>query len=422
MAGVPRTTVDDSYTSGLSCAICGRPDLYVQHLPNYPDFVTCRSCSAAFVVEDTGERVMYGTIPAGFPGTTEFALRQWVWLEAVDRRAAEERAPAETAPAETALRSTIPEEPAEVAEEVSAEEVEPAEAGPSPDWLAARLSTSGMPAGVPIPTEPEPYRPLSQGVPLAADTGPTEDSLPAWLRASAAPAVPSPAPAARPAASPQSPPAAPVAAAVPAAAAARTEAEGEPVPHQRHRVVVRGDRVRMPVATCAHCQKSPAPDRLPVPGSLPRAGSANRRNTTFQVPLCSDCSRRAKSRSTEQTGSRVMALLTGALVGLVLVVIVLATGLVPFAASLGLGLLMLGVIWFIGFGLTAGILLGRTGRMPSTPDAAFVRSTLKVVPDASGPQTGFEWRNPQTAVAFFEANAPAAVAAPSAVDEPADSV
>src|SRR3990172_4788517 len=91
MTGVPRTSVEDAFTWGLRCAICSQSDLFVQHLPAYPDFVTCRNCGAAFVVEDTGERVMYGKIPDDYPETTGFALRQWVWLEAVDRRAREER-------------------------------------------------------------------------------------------------------------------------------------------------------------------------------------------------------------------------------------------------------------------------------------------------------------------------------------------
>src|SRR3990170_954557 len=321
MPGVPRISVEDAFISGLSCAVCGQSDLYVQHLPSYPDFVTCRACGAAFVVEDTGERVMYGKVPDGYPDTSEFALRQWVWLEAVERRAAAERpAPAIASP-EAALRSSVATEPEA--------DIEPEEEGEGP-------------------------------------------------------------------------------------------AEGEPTPGQRHRVLIRGDRVRMPVNVCAHCQKAPAPDRLPVDGTLPRpGGEANRRNTTFQVPLCRDCSRRAKSRTTEQSGSRLMALLTGALVGLVLVVVVLATGIVPFAASLALGLLMLGIIWFIGFGLTAGILLSRAGRQAPSLDANYVRTTLRVGADPSAPQTSFEWRNRHTALNFYRANGPAAVAEPSVVHEPA---
>src|SRR3972149_11807856 len=107
MAGVPRISVEDAFLSGLSGAVCGQSDLYVQHLPSSPDFVTCRACGAAFVVEDAGERVMYGKVPGDYPDTSEFALRQWVWLEAVERRAAAERpAPAIAAP-EAAVRSRV---------------------------------------------------------------------------------------------------------------------------------------------------------------------------------------------------------------------------------------------------------------------------------------------------------------------------
>ncbi len=424
MAGVPRTTVEDAYADGLTCGICGQSELSVQHVPAYPDFVTCRNCGAAFVVEDSGERVMYGKIPDGFPDTSGFALRQWVWLEALARRAAAERpAPAGPSP-EAALRSGWQEESeAEVEPEVvEDEEPSPAEeVGPSPDWLAARLRTGGIPA-----TEPDPSRPGSQGVPLASDTEPTEESLPAWLRQ--APAIPAALPAqpARPSALPPAPPSPAVAAAaaVPAAAAASqaTAPEGEPPPTQRHRVLIRGDRLRMPVNACAHCQRSPAPDRLPVAGSLPRPGdAASRRSTTFQVPLCPDCSRRASTRTAEQRGSRLMALLTGALVGLVLVVAILATGIVPFASSLALGLLILGVIWFIGFGLTAGILLARARRLPPSADAIYVRTTLRVVGDPAAPQTSFEWRNRATALSFYQANGTAAAAEPSVVNEPSGS-
>ncbi len=111
MTGVPRTTVDDDYINGLRCAVCGQPDLFVQHLPAYPDFVTCRNCQAAFVVEDTGERVMYGKVPDGYPDTRDFALRQWVWLEAVERRAAAERPAPPTPSPEAALRSSMTVEP-----------------------------------------------------------------------------------------------------------------------------------------------------------------------------------------------------------------------------------------------------------------------------------------------------------------------
>jgi hypothetical protein len=420
MAGVPRTTVEDSFISGLSCAVCGQPHLYVQHLPAYPDFVTCRECGAAFVVEDTGERVMYGKIPDGYPETSGFALRQWVWLEAVERRASAERPVPVASPPEAALRSTLAEEPeAEMEPEFVEDEAPAAEEEPSTDWLAARLKTSGMPAGVPIPTEPDPYRPGSEGVPLASDTGPTEESLPAWLRASSAPAVAraaAPRPVAKP--GPIAGPAVPVAAAA-AAVFTVTTNEGEPPPTERHRVLIGGDHVRMPVNACAHCQKSPAPDRLPVPGSLPKpGGGASRRNTTFQVPLCVDCSRRAASPSPEQRNARVMAVLVGALVGLIGVVAVLALGIIPFAQNPLVGLLLLGAIWFGAFVVAGGFMLARASRTPRPPDAEYVRTTLRVVPDPGAPQTGFEWRNRHTALTFYQANATTAVAEPSVVHEP----
>jgi hypothetical protein len=197
-------------------------------------------------------------------------------------------------------------------------------------------------------------------------------------------------------------------------------AEGEPSPEERHGVLVRGDRVRMPIASCAHCQKSPAPDRLPIAGSLPQAGSkAGRRKTYFQVPLCVECSLRAGKMSPEQRNARVMAVLVGALVGLVGVVAVLALGIIPFAESPLVGLLILGGIWFAAFVVTGGFMLARASRAPRSPDAMFVRTTLRVVPDPAEPQTRFEWRNRRTAQAFYEANAGAAVAPPTPVSETA---
>jgi len=422
MAGTPRTTVDDHYVTGLACAICGQPELYVQHLPDYPDFVTCRHCEAAFVVEESGERVLYGKIPDAYPETKEFALRQWVWLEAVERRASEERRKAEPPPArapEEAIRAGwVPEaemtpEPGEAEEEAEALPEPEAPARPDPDWLAARLQAGSLGAGVPIPTEPDPYRAVERGVPLGSDTGPTEESLPAWLRESA---PPEPAPMPEPV-RPSPPAPMPAARVAPAAAPAQVEG-AEPSPHERHRVVIRGDRVRVPVNACAHCQRSPAPDRLPVPGSLPRAGDpARRRTTMFQVPLCRECSQRATARSAEARSGALMAHLTGALVGLVLVVGLLAFGVISFAGGIGIGLLTLGVAWFIGYGLTAAVLLRRAAGAASTPDAAFVRSTLRVVPDASPGQTAFEWRNRLTAANFHQANGMAAVGSPAVIPE-----
>lgn len=423
MAAIPKPTVEDDYIEGLTCAICGRPDLFVQHLPDYPDFVTCRHCEAAFVVEDTGERVMYGKIPDEYPDTTEFALRQWVWLEAVDRRALEERPrpPAEAAAMAGAAFRPGPavgsEVPAKAESEREFEEAEEV-SGPDREVLGARLQPEGMPAGAPSLREPELYRGPTPAVPRGAETAGAEEELQAWTRQEAPPParVP-PAGAEAPRPLPRLPITPPTAAAA-AVGAPGSAREGEPPPTHRHRVVIRGDGVRMPINACAHCHRSPAPERIAVDGSLPRHGDpTGRRPATFQVPLCRDCSRRAHTPSSEQRSARLMAHLTGALVGLVVIVAILAANVIPFEASLPLGLVVLVTTWLVGYGITAALLLGRARRAPPAPDASYVRTTLRVVADPAAPQTAFEWRNREMAVSFSQANGPASIGEPAAIPE-----
>lgn len=422
MTSTPRTSIDDGYALGLDCAICGSPDLFVQHLPDYPDFVTCSSCTSAFVLEDGGERVLYGNISPDYPRTAQFALKQWVWLEAVQRRAAQERPapatppePEESTPPpapEAALRQGMPQAEPETEPE-QAEEEEALE-GPDTDWLASRLKTGGLSAGVPIPTEPEPYHPAGRQVPLSSDTGPTRDSLPAWLR-DEEPAEPA---ALREKPSPPPPP-------PPAAVAASKPPEGgkpslpiEPPPGHRHQVVIRGDRVLMPVNACAHCRRTPATDRLPIPGSLPRAADpTQRRSTTFQVPLCRDCTIRARQKSGEQRSAALMGHLTGALMGLVLVVAGLATNLLPVGGGLPLLLGSLGGVWFAGYLVTALVLVGRSRRAPAPEDAVFVQTTLRVAPDRALGHTAFEFRQRETAIGFLQANGNAATSGPTPIPD-----
>ncbi len=418
MTSTPRTSIDDGYAQGLDCAICGSSDLFIQHLPDYPDFVTCSRCASAFVVEDGGERVLYGNISPDFPRTAQFALKQWVWLEAVERRAELERpappSPEPEAPApapEAAIRQGMSQvEPEPEVEEVEEEALE----GPDTDWLASRLKSGGLSAGVPIPTEPEPYRPAAGQVSLSSDTGPTRDSLPAWLR-DETPAAPAP-----PLERPSPPRASPPLAAAPAkpSAAEKSTLTNEPPPGQRHRVVVRGDRVLMPVNACAHCRRAPATDRLPIPGSLPRvANPTQRRSTTFQVPLCRECTIRARQRSGEQRSAALMGHLTGALVGLVLVVAGLATNLLPVAGGLPPMLASLGGAWFAGYAVTALLLVGRSRRAPAPEDAAFVLTTLRVGSDPAVGHTAFEFRQRETAIGFLQANGNAATTGPTPVPD-----
>jgi hypothetical protein len=114
--------------------------LQVVHLDAYPDYVNCDNCGSAFVVEDGGERVMYGKVPAQYPETRHFALQQWVWPEAIDRKAAPERPsrppssmipppppPAEPAPPPEPESPPAAETPADAGLEALRSEFEPAD-------------------------------------------------------------------------------------------------------------------------------------------------------------------------------------------------------------------------------------------------------------------------------------------------------
>ncbi|MFN2109703.1 MAG: Lar family restriction alleviation protein, partial [Anaerolineae bacterium] len=91
MAPTPRSTLSEDFAAHLNCPICGEARLMVHHTSSLPDFVTCHSCSSAFVVEEGGERVLFGKINDQYPRTQQFALKQWVMLEAIERRASDER-------------------------------------------------------------------------------------------------------------------------------------------------------------------------------------------------------------------------------------------------------------------------------------------------------------------------------------------
>ena len=117
MSPTPRRSIDPTFLEGLSCPICGRDSLELKIMDRFPDYVSCSNCQSQFVTEEAGERVMYGKIPASYPRTSRFALQQWVWPEAVARRADEERPPKQSvsppppldAPPEPELDDTPPE-------------------------------------------------------------------------------------------------------------------------------------------------------------------------------------------------------------------------------------------------------------------------------------------------------------------------
>ncbi len=140
----PRITVEDNYVDGLTCAFCESAELQVSHVDNYPDFVTCGNCASAFVVEDEGSWIMYGKVNDDLPETSEFALRQWTWLDSVRQRAQDERA----AQRGETLEQPPPVPPLEQEDQAALEEVEltlpdgpesekllRAEQAPSPDFM-----------------------------------------------------------------------------------------------------------------------------------------------------------------------------------------------------------------------------------------------------------------------------------------------
>ncbi len=198
----------------------------------------------------------------------------------------------------------------------------------------------------------------------------------------------------------------PEAEAAPAEVAMEPPQEGaEPPPGQRYRVVIRGERVIFPGGECAHCSRDSVKGRLAVHGTLPRSqGMGDRKPTTFQVPLCGDCRRRAAQLSSDAKAARLQGHLISAIVGMVLVVGALAIDLIdPRTLDLADAAIM-AILLIVGYTGTALVLLNRVGSYPPPPDAAYVQSTLLVPRETQGLETAFEWRNEGYATRFYEAN------------------
>ena len=218
----PRLTLDDNYVDGKQCAVCGQISLRVVHIDNLPDFIGCNRCGSAFVVEENGERVMYGKIDAEFADTWQFALRQWVWLTAIERR--------------TSLEAPI--EP--VAEPITPTQTEPVP--PEPHQPAAlipsqiEITPQSEPSGLEPVIEPDIHeiqeKPLPASVPL--------------IREEEVSVKPSP-----------------------------PLRENDPPPGQRFRVVIRSKKIKFPRDVCSHCMKSPTPWGV-ILDSIPSQRSNNR--------------------------------------------------------------------------------------------------------------------------------------------------
>jgi hypothetical protein len=165
MPATPRPTLEDSYTDGLSCAICGHSELSIVHNDRLPDFVACGKCGSAFVVEGDGERVMYGKIDPAYPDTSRFALREWAWLEAVARKADLERQAGEAAgepDLPTPIEPEMPIEPEVMPDELL-----------SPDLVESAATPAEKPT-VPLPKELQGLEPAEFGPSAAPSDTPLE--------------------------------------------------------------------------------------------------------------------------------------------------------------------------------------------------------------------------------------------------------
>lgn len=418
MSSRPRVTIDDSLVEALPCAICGAEPLNLVHVKDYPDYVVCPKCKSAFVVEDEGDRVMYGSIPAEYPQTRKIALRQWAAFDDIEAAAQDERPPAPPVRPASVPIPTLPEPPSPPEQSVLLTAEEPPAAQPSPslpekppepagaeekraavrppgtsplDRLAAL--TAGMATSEPEPTRAAsapPVRPSQTGPSLLGRMG---EARPAGEKA-ILPEVPGiSAPAARPSAP-----------ASPAAKPALLSGPGEPPKGERYRVLTNSPKVTIPQRVCAHCLRSPAPRRLSIAGWVPQTLAIQRR-MNFRIPLCSDCGRRAGARSDEEKNARLQAYLVSALVALVLLVAGLAFKLIDLQQQPVVGLFLVIVVLSFGYALPATVLLNRAGRHPPLPDAAYVRTTLVIPRQPEGTQVAFEWRNRNYAEIFLQANA-----------------
>lgn len=576
MASTPKSTLDDGLIDGLLCAICGADALHVVHMENLPDYVGCESCKSAFLSEDDGERVFYGQISEGYPLTERFALKQWVWLEAVDNRAREERiAPEQETPtyaepqleeitpleteiespeapvsetaaelqeepesvdlleerlgeldlglgaaaipggsdfegdsedpiseetddlasyfrsitpdAEADLEPSLPEEGdlpisagilgeiglehaddqalPEIADAQSEEsfrepddawdqpikqEVPEADEIQLPDWAQPAddsvepslegfaqeietpldnlpapeepeqdfLSNLRQSAGVPLESEPIPDLHISE-VPLESqpifppltDAEAVESAVEPESFASRIESLSQIPPTdLEPIEKMPSEPEEPSQEIDVAIAAAVIEEEvalldTDPPRGHRYRVVLRGEKAVFPGGDCAHCGRTPVKGHITVVGSLPDGQNITHRKTTnFKIPLCAECRKRASQLSDEAKEARLQAHLLSAIGGMLLVVGALALGIIKPAELQFFDILILAILFIVGYTLPALFLLGRVGKHPPPASASYVRSTLLVPKETQGLETAFEWRNPEYAERFFEAN------------------
>ncbi|MGH2620719.1 MAG: hypothetical protein ACRDHG_09135 [Anaerolineales bacterium] len=352
---LPRAKVEDDYAAGRVCAICGQLALAVVHLERLPDYIRCSNCGSAFVLGEGSSLVMYGSIPADYPGTRELALKRWVGLPAIQAKADADRSAVAAPVAEPwrARADGVEVLPANPASADSAEE-------PTPPFGVGSAAGQGNGSAERASTPPFGIGTLHEF--LAEQPGAPAAGL--------------------------------------AEAGEKPELgheSAEPDPGQRFRVLAGAQRPSFPTDLCAHCLRRPADRGLVVIGA-----DANR--TRYQIPLCRLCNERVKARSEEEKNSRLAVHLGSIAIGMILIVTALALDLLDVRQAPLATVLVLGALGLIGYTLPAWLLLGRLSRLPPSADSAFVRSTLQVRPGLDGEPTGYLWRNRGYAERFAAAN------------------
>lgn len=438
MSNTPRITIDDALLQSVECAICGEDALRVVHVDRLPDYVSCEECGSVFVMEEGGERLMYGKLPAEYPQTAEAALRKWVMPEDIHAFAIGERPGSRVAPTDDDRFQ--PDESSKMHLEAAQRPSHQAQVEPAPEDTTEEEPTrtqngSGQePAArfqallrsyeeAPQPPVSEEDAPISQGpasapswaslaeefdVPEPDELLPTGGELP--LMAQSPESAPAVEPDSRVAALQEAPP--------PPSTGDPAIGEGvEPPPGARYKVDIKGYRLRIPKNACTHCLRIPAGRSLIV--LAPAPPGAQRRAVRLAVPLCHDCFRRSNARSPEESGSKLQAHLISALAALLLVISTLALGIVDLGEAPGVGVLVLLILAVVGYGVPAFFLLGRSNRFPPPADALFVRSTLIINTEAEPAGLTFSWRNRGFAELFHETNSKAAQGPVLQVSDPA---
>jgi hypothetical protein len=363
----PRSSISEDAIAEMKCAICGDASLRIVHLDAFPDYVACDACGSSFLLEEDGDRVLYGEIPAIYPTARRKALRHWVSPQTVEGYALAERlAASEPSQGEPLPLADLPGAPAEPGKKPPWYEPVEKAAEPSPKAQLPFESTSPLQPEESLP----PKKTSEPTAPFTTAEAPEEPTV-----ISEAP----PTPAAQPAtnAKPSVPP--------------------------RHRVLLQGRRIILPRGFCVNCMK-PNPKKSLEVAVIAGAEEKGRR-LTLRLPLCNDCAKQASALSPEQRDARLMAHMISIMGALFLIVTGLLLRIVDFSESPTMTVLVLGGLGVLGYAIPLALLLPRVGHLPPPAEADAVRATLRLHRDENDPNTlAFDWHNAAYAQAFLEAN------------------